>query len=139
MNTTEDWNRWIEEGIMEIAPHLRAEINNVAILLEDEPSKEVREREGLADDETLLGLYHGVPLTQRGIHYGVGETLPDTITLYKDPIREEAAETDGDTGRVLRETLWHEIGHHFGLGEHEVRLREAKRFGEEGVFHHNHE
>ena len=126
---TENWEQWIEEGLAEIRPDLRAKIENVAILLEDEPSEEVRKREGLAGDETLLGLYHGIPLTERGVNYGVGATLPDTITLYKDPIREEATDTDGDVARVTRETLWHEIGHHFGLEEHEVRSRERRRFG----------
>ena len=125
----EDWERWVEDGLAELRPELRARIDNVAILLEDEPSAAVREEEGLRTGETLLGYYQGIPLTERGVDYGVGEVMPDTVTLYKKPIKAEAAETDGDVARVLRETLWHEIGHHFGLDEVEVRTREQERFG----------
>jgi predicted Zn-dependent protease with MMP-like domain len=125
----ETWEAWIEAGWQEIKAEHRAQIFNVAILLEDEPSEAVRLAERLADGETLLGLYHGIPLTERGVDYGVGETLPDTITLYKNPIRAEARETDADIARVVRETLWHEFGHYFGLDEDSVRAREAKRFG----------
>jgi predicted Zn-dependent protease with MMP-like domain len=127
--TEERWEEWIEAGLAEISATHRAQVANVAILLEDEPSDELRQEEGLAEDETLLGLYQGIPLTERGSEYGVGETLPDTITLYKNPIRAEASETDGDVARVLRETLWHELGHYFGLDEDAVRTREKERFG----------
>ncbi len=130
MATQDDIERYIEEGIASLDPKYREKIDNVAILLEDEPSREVREREGLGPDETLLGLYHGVPLSERGDGYGIGETLPDTITLYRNPILEEAQETDGDVARVVRETIWHEFGHYFGLDEHEVRKRERIRDGE---------
>ena len=127
--SNELWEEWIEAGLAEISATHRAQVANVAILLEDEPSDELRQEEGLAEDETLLGLYQGIPLTERGSEYGVGETLPDTITLYKNPIRAEASETDGDVARVLRETLWHELGHYFGLDEDAVRTREKERFG----------
>ncbi len=123
----EDFERYIEEGIAALAPRYRDKIHNVAVLVEDEPSPEVRAREGLHDDETLLGLYHGIPLSERGDGYGLGETLPDTITLYRIPICAEASATDGDVARVVRETVWHEFGHYFGLDEHEVRKREGER------------
>lgn len=121
------WETWIAEGLDAIPQTYREKIVNVAILLEDEPSREVRLQEGLAEDETLMGLYQGIPLSERGEGYGVGVTLPDTITLYKNPILEEASETDGDVARVVRETIWHEFGHHFGLDENEVRAREHIR------------
>jgi len=103
-------------------------IENVALLIEDDVSDEIRELEALEEGETLLGLYQGVPLTERGSEYGVGMTLPDTITLYRLPLLEEASEMDRafrDAVRiVVRETLWHEVGHYFGLPEHEVNERE---------------
>jgi predicted Zn-dependent protease with MMP-like domain len=107
-------------------------IDNVALLIEDEPSAEVRRAEKLPDNETLLGLYHGIPESVRGGAYGVGVTLPDTITLYRLPILDEAAELmhtramDVSTAirEAIRETLWHEVGHYFGLHEEEVRTRE---------------
>lgn len=122
-----DWEQLISDAITAIGASYRERIANVAILLEDEPSIEVRAQEHLAGDETLLGLYQGIPLSERGDGYGIGVTLPDTITLYKNPILEEAQETDGDVARVVRETIWHEFGHYFGLEEDEVRRREGER------------
>lgn len=110
-------------------------VENVALLIEDEPSEAVRAEEGLAWGETLLGLYHGIPATERGEGYGIGATLPDTITLFRLPLLEEAhhlLHVRPDTLRSLedgmreavRETLWHEVGHYFGLSEHEIDERE---------------
>lgn len=112
----------------------KSRVENVALLIEDEPSEELRAREGLEEGETLLGHYHGIPATERGSEYGVGITLPDTITLYRLPILDEAyALTDDHTNdfkkyvvQVVRETLWHEIGHYFGFDEEPINKREAE-------------
>ncbi len=98
----------------------------MALLVEDEPSPEDKKAEGLGDDEMLLGLYKGIPLSERGENYGVGITLPDTITLYQVPI-EQAAEDKKDVREVIAETIWHEFAHHFGMDEHEVQEREERR------------
>ncbi|HEX5774516.1 MAG TPA: metallopeptidase family protein [Candidatus Paceibacterota bacterium] len=120
MIATEEWER--------MPARFAREVKNVALLIEDEPSAAVREAEGLGEGETLLGLYQGVPLIERGSEYGVGGTLPDTITLYRLPLLEEAEAMDRtlrDAVRiVVRETLWHELGHYFGMTETEVRERE---------------
>lgn len=107
-------------------------IRNVALLIEDEPSQEDLLENGI-EEGTLLGLYKGIPNTERGEGYGVGMTLPDTITLYRLPILEEAAEDtrEGETyedaiRRVAAETLWHEVGHYFGLSEEEIHEREEE-------------
>ena len=110
------------------------QVKNLALLVEDEPDEEVRRQEGLEDGDTLLGLYRGVPQTERGSEYGVGGTLPDTITLYRLPILEEAQELTDDAAsefrkhvaKVIRETLWHEVGHYMGLDEHPINEREAE-------------
>lgn len=121
------FEKLVEEGFERLPQWVREKIKNVAILVEDEPSREDREAEGLLEHETLLGLYKGIPLSQRGEMYGVGMTLPDTITLYQIPI-EEAAEEDGkDVRDVVAETIWHEFAHYFGMDEDEVRLRENER------------
>ncbi len=122
-----EFEELVNEGFGRLPLWVREKIKNVALLVEDEPSDEVRKREGLDEDETLLGLYHGIPLAARGENYGVGMTLPDTITLYQIPI-EEAAEDDGkDLRDVVAETIWHEFAHHFGIDEAEVQRREANR------------
>ncbi len=102
-------------------------ITNVAFLIEDEPSEEVRRIEGLGPEETLLGYYKGVPVTARGDGYGMGGTLPDTITLYQLPIEKVAAEEGVEVRTVIRETIWHEVAHYMGMDEDVVRNREAKR------------
>ena len=113
-----------------IPEKFRDKINNVAFLVEQEPSAEVREIEHLGRGETLLGYYRGVPHTARGEGYGVGGAMPDTITLFQLPIEEEAADLGGGEQtirKVIRETIWHEVAHHFGMREHEVREREKDR------------
>ncbi len=124
-----------EEFPNAIPEKFRAHIKNVAFLVEDEPSEETRLVEGLGPHETLLGYYKGVPITARGDHYGVGTTLPDTITLFQLPIEHEAlhvAESDGvdmekAVRTVVRETIWHEVAHYMGMDEGAVSKREAER------------
>ncbi len=131
----DEFEKLIEKGYGQLPQWKRDKIKNVALLVEDEPSEETRAREGLGDDETLLGYYHGVPLSARGEGYGVGMTLPDTITLYQLPIEDEAmiiAEEENISfenaaAKVVAETIWHEFAHYFGMDEHEVRERESKR------------
>jgi predicted Zn-dependent protease with MMP-like domain len=117
----------VEEGYLKLPEWVRKKIDNVAILVEDEPSDEDRKLQGLSEDETLLGLYKGVPLSARGDMYGVGMTMPDTITLYQLPIEDAAAEDRLPVAQVIAETIWHEFAHHFGMDEHEVRFRESER------------
>lgn len=125
--TRGEFEKLVEEGFLLLPEKFRARIKNVALLVEDEPSQEVRELEGLADDETLLGLYQGIPATVRGDTYGMGPTLPDTITLYQLPIEEAAYEDGDDIRKVIAETIWHEYAHYFGMDEDEVQLREEER------------
>ena len=128
-----------EEFPTAIPEKFRDKINNVAFLVEWEPSPEVRKVESLGAGETLLGYYRGIPHTARGEAYGVGGVLPDTITLYQKPIEAEAHHLEHSNilqnvgmsyeacvRKVIRETIWHEVAHHFGMDEHEVQERERK-------------
>lgn len=122
-----EFEELVREGYEKLPEWVREKIKNVALLIEDEPSMEVRKSEGITDNETLLGLYQGIPLSVRGENYGVGPIMPDTITLYKRPI-EKAAEEDGiPVAQVVADTIWHEFAHHFGIDEEDVRNREEKR------------
>lgn len=123
MNQTE-FEKLIAEGYTRLPVWVREKIKNVALLIEDEPSQELREREGLTEDETLLGYYHGIPLAARGEEYGIGMTMPDTITLFRLPIIEAAEEDNMDVRDVVADTIWHEFAHYFGMNEAEVRIRE---------------
>ncbi len=122
-----DFEQLVAEGYERLPEWVREKIKNVALLVEDEPSDEVREREGLGEDETLLGYYQGVPLSARGSEYGVGATMPDTITLYRLPIEEASGGNPEDIREIVADTVWHEFAHHFGMDEVEVRAREKER------------
>ena len=141
--TREEFEQLVEEEFPNAIPEkFRPHIKNVAFLVEDEPSAEVRKNEGLGPNETLLGLYQGIPYPMRGDWYGMGATMPDMITLYQKPIEEEASELSHSNilqndrmtyenylRRIIRETIWHEVAHLFGMDEHTVRRREDLRDG----------
>ena len=127
----ETFKRIAVEELELVPPRFARRVKNVAILIEDTPSPEVCRQEGLARGETLLGLYHGTPATERGSDYS--GVLPDTITLYRVPLLEEAEalwkekrapDMESAIRLAIRETLWHELGHHFGMDEDSVRDRE---------------
>ena len=126
--TQEEFEQLVAEEFERAIPEkFRPHIKNVAFLVEFEPSVEVRRMEGLGPNETLLGYYHGIPTPDRGDFYGMGTTMPDTITLYQGPIEEEAAHSGVPVTQVICDTIWHEVAHHFGMDEHEVRGREDKQ------------
>ncbi|MBI4093845.1 metallopeptidase family protein [Candidatus Kaiserbacteria bacterium] len=124
-----EFEKLVEQGFERLPEWVKQKIKNVGLLIEKEPSEEDRKMQGLSHDETLLGLYKGIPLSERGEHYGVGPTMPDTITLYQLPIEDMAAEDGKDIREVIAETIWHEFAHHFGMAEGEVQAREHRRDG----------
>lgn len=126
--TREEFEQLIDEEFERAIPEkFRPHIKNVGFLVEDEPDQATRQEEGLGPHETLLGLYRGIPYPMRGDFYGMGTTIPDTITLFQLPIEEAAAHDGVDVRQVIRETIWHEVAHLFGMNEHEVRRREDER------------
>jgi predicted Zn-dependent protease with MMP-like domain len=125
--TREEFEQLVAQGFESIPEKFRRKIKNVVLLIEDEPSPELRKRERLSDGETLLGYYQGVPETARGDHYGIGPTLPDTITLFQKPIIEEAYGVPERIRQVVADTVWHEFAHYFGLDESAVQRRERER------------
>lgn len=123
----DEFEKIVAEGYERLPEWVRLKIKNVAILIEDIPSEEDRALQGLTDDETLLGLYKGVPLSERGSEYGEGFVMPDTITLYRLPILEATKEDRIDVRDVVADTIWHEFAHHFGINEDGVAKLEAER------------
>lgn len=118
-----EFERLIAEVMDELPGHYAENMQNVAITYEDEPDAEQREKLKLRGAETLFGLYEGIPLPQRGAGYNM--VLPDKITLFKKPLLSAAHSPESFKAQV-KHTLWHEIGHHFGL-EHEHIYKAEKR------------
>ena len=121
----EEFEGFVGEGVEAIPEKFRSLIKNVAFLIDEEPSVEQRKQNHVSDDETLLGLYEGIPRPARGEEYG-GLVLPDRITIFQKPIEEEATNREEVRQHAL-ETVWHEVAHHFGLDEAAVERREEER------------
>ncbi|OGX08996.1 MAG: hypothetical protein A2Z88_05255 [Omnitrophica WOR_2 bacterium GWA2_47_8] len=125
--TDEEFEKLVSEGIDLIPERFLKKIDNVAILFADEPSEEQLTANHIAKGDTLLGLYEGIPLTERGDFYGMGSVLPDKITIFKKPILDAAQHDPALIRKVVRDTVWHEIAHYFGYDDEEIEKREDAR------------
>ena len=112
----EVFQQLINEALESLPGEHVKNIKNVAILYQDLPTPEQREQLALRHDQTLLGLYEGIPLSQR---QGMTRILPDKITLFKIPL-ESRADTIQDLTEEIRHTLWHEIAHYYGLDHDQI-------------------
>ena len=112
--TEEEFEDAVTEAIESLPHDLRDFMSNVAIVIEDDAPRGSR----------LLGLYEGVPLTQRTSAYG--GVLPDKITIYRRPLERLSGGNHVRLRREIRRTVLHEIAHHFGIGDE--RLRELDRY-----------
>ncbi len=122
--TREKFEKIVEKGIKAIPEKFLRKLNNVAIVVEDEPTAGQKKKLNIHPNWTLFGLYEGVPQLSRGVNYSA--VLPDKITIFKKPIEEEAAREE-DVEEIVKNTVWHEIAHHFGMNEARVQRAEAKR------------
>jgi len=100
-----------------VPPEIAAYLENVAVVVEDEPTDEELIEVGLdPEEETLFGLYQGVALTEREQYGGV---LPDRIVVYRLPLL-EACRDRAELIREIQDTVVHEVGHYFGLDEDDL-------------------
>jgi len=105
---------YTQDALDSLPSDLSARMSNVEIVVEDEPPAGQR----------LLGLYQGVPLTQRGSNYG--GVLPDKITIYRRPLIRLFGRDPDRLRREVRRVVLHEIAHHFGISDE--RLIEIDRY-----------
>jgi len=118
----EQFSALVAEALETLPRDHRKAIKNVALVYEQEPSLEQRERLKLACNQTLFGLYEGIPLTQR---MGMTHFGPDKITIFKGPIT-ASVQTMDELRREVRHTLWHEVAHYFGLNHERIHELEQK-------------
>jgi predicted Zn-dependent protease with MMP-like domain len=112
--TRDRFEQLTAEAVDELPAWVRETMRNVEILIEDLPP---------SDQPGLLGLYHGVPLDQRGQWYA--GVLPDTITLYRSTIMAVAGHDEGRVKREIAHTVAHEVAHHLGIDDDRLRELDA--------------
>jgi predicted Zn-dependent protease with MMP-like domain len=116
--TTEEFAELVERALEEIPEPFEKHLQDVAIDIEPMPDLRTTRRMGLRSPRFLLGLYHGTPLTQRSVEHPY--RLPDRITIYQRNI-ERICRTHDEIIEQVRKTVLHEVGHHFGMEEGELR------------------
>jgi predicted Zn-dependent protease with MMP-like domain len=111
----ERFEELVREALDDLPQWVQERLDNVQVVVEEAPP---------TDQPHLLGLYHGVPLTRRGMDYA--GVLPDRIELYRSTIEEESGGHPDRLKQVVRHTVVHEIAHFFGISDE--RLHEIDRY-----------
>lgn len=119
-----DFDKIVEQAYARIPSRFRKRMENIAIIVEAEPSLRQLRSARVPRGDTLLGLYEGRPLIYRSVSEPFA--MPDRITIFQGPI-ERMARNTADLERIVVDTLWHEIAHYFGLDERQVRAAERRR------------
>ena len=117
------FERYVAEALASIPRRFRDAMQNIAIVVEDEPSSALLSEMEIEPPDTLLGLYQGTPLTERA--WAHGNALPDRVLIFQGP-HERESEDEDDLVTAIGETLIHEIGHYFGLSEEEIEEIEER-------------
>lgn len=108
-----DFDQLVEECMSVVPRRFRPRLRNLVFVVEQEPPR-----------PGILGLYEGRPM----IHRSVSEpyAMPDRITIYQGP-HERYSRNEAELRELVRETIWHEVAHYFGMDERQVRLAERRR------------
>jgi predicted Zn-dependent protease with MMP-like domain len=117
------FEKLVADALAGLPRRFRGVMNNLAIIVEDEPTAALLHEMEIEPPDSLLGLYQGTPLTERGWDYG--NALPDRILIFQGP-HERDADDEDDLVVSIGETLIHEIGHYFGLSEEEIEAIEEQ-------------
>ncbi|MGH9465881.1 MAG: metallopeptidase family protein [Terriglobales bacterium] len=119
-----NFDAMVESALRNVPAEFRSRLDNIALVVEEEPSAALLEARGVGPGGTLLGLYEGQPLTARSVFDPF--RLPGRITIFQGP-HERMARDHEHLERLVEQTLWHEIAHHLGMDEHQVRAAERGR------------
>ena len=119
-----EFDRLVSAAYARIPGRFRKRLNNLAMIVEREPSAEQLQSARVAPGGTLLGLYEGRPLTQRSVFEPFA--MPDRITIFQGP-HERLARSAEHLAQMVEDTVWHEVAHYFGMDELQVRTAERKR------------
>lgn len=111
------FERLVSRAVRDLPPGIRERLDNVAIVIEDEPGTEELENTGFSEGETLFGLYQGTPLSVRTGDYGL--VPPDKITIFKRPL-EDYCGSDWRIRFEVQKTVRHELAHHLGFSDEDM-------------------
>jgi len=114
----ERFERLVAEALDSLPAEIAAQMENVEVVVELYPTRRQLAAGRVPPGQTLFGLYEGVPRTERTTHYAM--VLPDKITVFQGPI-EAYCQTDEAIREQVRRTVVHEIAHHFGIGDRDLR------------------
>jgi predicted Zn-dependent protease with MMP-like domain len=106
----------VDRAIAGLPKQFLDRLENVAVMVEDRPSAELLERMEIPPDDTLFGLYEGVPLTERGFE---APLYPDRIWIFQEPIERECL-TEDEIEKEVQTTIIHEVAHFFGFDDDEL-------------------
>ena len=120
---TEKFEKLVAKAVEGLPDEFRERLDNVDVVVADEPTPRQLSRRDRKRGDTLLGLYEGVPLTERT--HGYGYVAPDVITIFQLPL-EAMCKTDDQLIKEIQHVVLHEIAHHFGISD--ARLRELGRY-----------
>lgn len=118
-----DFQKLVKKAIMRLPEPIRKKMDNLAIVIANKPSPNDLRKTGLKFGHRLLGLYQGVPQTTWGRN--LSPRLPDKITIFQNSI-ERLASSPKEITELVQMVVWHEIAHHFGFSEKQIRSLEAK-------------
>jgi predicted Zn-dependent protease with MMP-like domain len=112
-----DFDRVVKRAILRIPEEIRRHLDNILISVQDRPSPELLEEMDMPPDEPLLGVFQGVPLTERTVTSP--PLFPDTIVLFQEPL-EEWAESVEELEEEIEITVVHEVAHFLGMSEEKL-------------------
>ncbi len=116
----DEFEALVEDALHKLPHHFKKALDNVEIIVQDMPDDEDLGRAGASERRSLLGLYTGVPLTERGYWYGMTPVMPDRIQIFQQNI-ERICKTKDELKYQVFTTVFHELGHYFGMNEDEIR------------------
>lgn len=122
----EEFSRLVSDAYRRIPDEFRSRMENIAVMVDPEPTVDQLARARVPRGGTLLGLYEGRPLTARSVFDSFA--MPDRITIFQGP-HERAAHSPEHLAKMVEDTLWHEVAHYFGMNESQVRSAERMRKG----------
>ena len=121
--TAADIEALARDALEDIPAELRRRVRGIAILVEEFPDEETERAMGLESPFELLGLYHGVSLDHKSVIDAPEDV--DRVFLYRRPLLDYWCETGETLEAIVRNTLVHEIGHHFGLSDDDMEALES--------------